>query len=258
MPNSTLRTEISDAGIATVTLNRPEVHNAFNEILIAELTAKLAQLGADRQVRVVVLAGEGRSFCAGADLDWMRRTAAYSREENLEDALKAAEMLRTLNQLPKPTVAAVHGAAFGGGVGLIACCDIAIAADSATFSFSEVRLGLIPAVISPYVIAAIGERQARRYFLTAERFPAAEARRFGLVHEVTPPESLHSSVAAVATELLSAGPESLRAAKELIHTVVRRSGDETLPAETARRIAEIRTGEEARQRIQRFLENRKH
>jgi methylglutaconyl-CoA hydratase len=258
MPNSTLRTEISDAGIATVTLNRPEVHNAFNEILIAELTAKLAQLGADRQVRVVVLAGEGRSFCAGADLDWMRRTAAYSREENLEDALKAAEMLRTLKQLPKPTVAAVHGAAFGGGVGLIACCDIAIAADSATFSFSEVRLGLIPAVISPYVVAAIGERQARRYVLTAERFSAAEARRIGLVHEVTPPESLHSSVAAVATELLSAGPESLRAAKELIHTVVRRSGDETLPAETARRIAEIRTGEEARQRIQRFLENRKH
>ena len=256
MGNSTIRTAVDSGGVATVTLNRPEVRNAFNETLIAELTASLVEIAADDGVRAVVLAGEGTSFCAGADLDWMRRTGAYSRKENLTDARALAEMLRTLDTLPKPTVAAVHGPAFGGGAGLVACCDIAIASESAVFSFSEVRLGLIPAVISPYVIAAIGERQARRYFLTAQRFPAAEARRIGLVHEVTAPESLAAAVEAVAGELLRAGPAALRAAKDLIRAVSRRLGDESLPAETARRIAEIRAAEEARQGIQAFLEKR--
>jgi methylglutaconyl-CoA hydratase len=257
MPHSTIQTEISAAGIAIVKLNRPEVHNAFNEVLIAELTAELEQLRADGQVRAVILTGAGRSFCAGADLDWMRRTAAYSHEENLADALKAAGMLRTLDEFPKPTVAAVHGAAFGGGVGLVACCDIAIASENATFSFSEVRLGLIPAVISPYVITAIGERAARRYFLTAEKFPAAEARRIGLVHEVTAQASLGAAVDAVVGELLSGGPDSLRAAKKLIRDVAHRVGDASLPADTARVIAEVRGGAEAREGIQAFLQKRK-
>lgn len=256
MGNSTLRTAISSHGIATVTLNRPEVHNAFDDAMVGDLTGELARLGADAQVRTVVLAGEGRSFCAGADLDWMRRSAGYSRRKNVEDALQLAGMLRALNELPKPTVAAVHGAAFGGGAGLVACCDIAIAADNATFSFSEVRLGLIPAAISPYVIAAIGERQARRYFLTAERFSAAEARRIGLVHEVTAQDFLNSAVDALTNELLLGGPQALAAAKDLIRAVSRLGGED-LPAETARRIAEVRAGGEARGRIEAFLERRK-
>jgi methylglutaconyl-CoA hydratase len=257
MPHATIHTEFSPAGVAIVRLNRPEVHNAFNEVLIADLTAEFEKLRADEQVRVVILGGAGRSFCAGADLDWMRRTADYSRQENLADALKLAEMLRALYEFPKPTVAAVHGAAFGGGVGLVACCDVAIASENATFSFSEVRLGLIPAVISPYVIAAIGERAARRYFLTAEKFPASEARRLGLVHEVTAPESLGPTIEAVVGELLSGGPECLRAAKKLIRGAAQRVGDENVPAETARIIAEIRSGAEAREGIQAFLEKRK-
>jgi methylglutaconyl-CoA hydratase len=256
MANSTIRTAVDSRGVATVTLNRPEVHNAFNETLIAELTATLAELAADNGVRVVVVTGEGRSFCSGADLDWMRRSGAYSPEQNLADARAAADMFRTLDTLPKPAVASVHGAAFAGGAGLAACCDIAIASENAVFSFSEVRFGIIPAVISPYVIAAIGERQARRYFLTAERFPAAEARRIGLVQEVVAAESLAAAVEGVVSELLSGGPAALRAAKDLIHTVSRRRGDEALPEETARRIAEVRAGEEARQGLQAFLEKR--
>jgi methylglutaconyl-CoA hydratase len=256
MANSTIRITGDARGLATVTLNRPEVHNAFNETLIAELTAALGELAADERVRAVILAGEGPSFCAGADLDWMRRTGVYTREENFADARGAAEMLRALDTLPKPTIAMVRGPAFGGGAGLIACCDIAVASESAVFSFSEVRLGLIPAVISPYVIAAIGARQARRYFLTAERFPAAEARRIGLVHEVTAAESLAAAVEAVASEIQSGGPQALRAAKDLIRAVASNPGGENLPAETARRIAEIRAGDEAREGIQAFLEKR--
>jgi methylglutaconyl-CoA hydratase len=254
MDNSTIGTSIDSRGVATIKLNRPEVHNAFNETLIAEMTGALAELRADERVRVVVLSGEGPSFCAGADLEWMRRTGAYSFEQNLTDARAAAEMLRQLNTLPKPTVAAVHGPAFGGGAGLVACCDIAFASESAVFSFSEVRLGLIPAVISPYVIAAIGERQARRYFLTAERFPAEEARRIGLVHGVAAAKSLAGEVEAIVSDLLGGGPAALGAAKELIRTVSDHAGDETLPQETARRIAEIRAGDEARQGLQAFME----
>jgi methylglutaconyl-CoA hydratase len=257
MANTTILTSVDARGLGTVTLNRPEVHNAFNETLIAELTAVLGELAADERVRTVVLAGEGPSFCAGADLDWMRRTGAYTREENFADARAAAEMLRALDTLPKPTIAAVRGPAFGGGAGLVACCDIAIASESAVFSFSEVRLGLIPAVISPYVIAAIGARQARRYFLTAERFPAAEARRIGLVHEVTAAESLAAAVEAVVSDLQSGGPQALRAVKDLIRSVSRGLGGENLPAETAGRITEIRAGEEARAGIDAFLKKQK-
>lgn len=176
--------------VARVTMNRPEVHNAFDDRLIEELTATFERLAADKAVRAVLLGANGRSFSAGADLNWMKRTAGYSEAQNLEDARRLARMLRVLDGMPQPTVALVQGAAYGGGVGLVACCDIAVAVPEAAFSLSEVRLGLLPAAISPYVVAAIGARQARRYFLTAERFDAAEARRIGLVHEVAPREEL--------------------------------------------------------------------
>src|SRR3546814_223298 len=176
--------EIDKQGVARITLTRAEVHNAFNETLIAELTAALDGAAQDPRVRVVVLAAQGPSFSAGADLNWMRAMAGYSRAENLEDARRLARLMRTLNDMAKPTIALVQGPAYGGGVGLVACCDVAIAVEDAKFCLSEVKLGLIPAVISPYVVATIGESAARRYFLTAETFSSWEAQRLGLVHEV--------------------------------------------------------------------------
>jgi methylglutaconyl-CoA hydratase len=246
-----------EKGVASVTLNRPAVHNAFDDALIARLTEVLRELGEDPGVRVVVLGGAGKSFSAGADLTWMKRMAGYSRTQNLADAMGLAQLLNTLDTLPRPTIAAVHGAAFGGGVGLVAACDIAVAAGTAAFSLSEVRLGLVPAVISPYVVAAIGARQARRYFLTAERFDAGEAQRMGLVHEVTAPEALDDRVAAIAAELLRGGPVAIGAAKELVAAVADRPVDEALMADTARRIAEIRAGEEGREGVGAFLQKRK-
>ncbi|RCX32343.1 enoyl-CoA hydratase/isomerase family protein [Thioalbus denitrificans] len=246
-----------EKGVASVTLNRPAVHNAFDDALIARLTEALREVGEDPGVRVVVLRGAGKSFSAGADLNWMQRMAGYSRTQNLADAMGLAQLLHTLDTLPRPTIAAVHGAAFGGGVGLVAACDIAVAAETAAFSLSEVRLGLIPAVISPYVVAAIGARQARRYFLTAERFDAGEARRLGLVHEVTTPEALEARVTAIATELLRGGPGAIGAAKNLVAAVAGRPVDTALMADTARRIADIRAGEEAREGVGAFLEKRK-
>ena len=206
MDNNHILTEIREDGVATVTLNRADVHNAFNDAVIADLTDALRRLGDDDKVRAVVLRAEGKSFSAGADLGWMQRMAGYGHAENLRDAGALAELMRVLNFLPKPTVARVQGAAFGGGVGLVACCDIAIASDAAAFSLSEVRLGLIPAVISPYVVAAIGERAARRYFLTAERFDAAEALRIGLVHQVVPADQLDAAVDAILTRCPRADP----------------------------------------------------
>jgi methylglutaconyl-CoA hydratase len=233
------------------------VHNAFDDALIARLTEALREVGENPGVRVVVLRGAGKSFSAGADLNWMQRMAGYSRTQNLADAMGLAQLLHTLDTLPRPTIAAVHGAAFGGGVGLVAACDIAVAAGTAAFSLSEVRLGLIPAVISPYVVAAIGARQARRYFLTAERFDAGEARRMGLVHEVTAPEALEARVAAIAAELLRGGPGALGAAKNLVAAVAGRPVDTALMTDTARRIADIRAGEEACEGVGAFLEKRK-
>src|SRR3954469_25422595 len=190
--------------IGIVTLNRPERHNAFDDTLIAELTDALRTLEADASVRVVVLSAAGTSFSAGADLNWMKRMAGFSREENVRDAMALGALMRTLAHLAKPTIARVQGAAYGGGVGLVACCDIAIALQAATFSFSEAKLGLIPAVISPYVIAAIGERAARRYFLTAERFDAAEAWRLGLVHELaSSPDDLDEKIGELVESLLA-------------------------------------------------------
>jgi len=256
MNQDTLQTEIRD-GVATIRMNRPDVHNAFDDALIAALTAELRRLEQLPQARVIVLAANGKSFSAGADLNWMQRMAKYSQEENLRDAMALAGLMRTLDGVKKPTVARVQGAAFGGGVGLVACCDIAIASTQAAFSLSEVRLGLIPSVISPYVIAAIGEREARRYFLTAERFDAVEARRIGLVHDVVDSGALDESVEKMAGQLLKGGPQALAAAKKLIADVSRRPMDDALSAETARRIAVMRVEGEGQEGLAAFLEKRR-
>jgi methylglutaconyl-CoA hydratase len=256
MGNSELLTEIDERGLATVIMNRPELHNAFDDALIAAMTEELRRLDGDPEVRVVLLEGKGRSFSAGADLGWMRRMADYSREENLKDARALAGLMATLDGLSKPTIALVHGAAYGGGVGLVACCDIALASSRATFCLSEVKLGLIPAVISPYVVAAIGSRAARRYFLTAERFDADEARRLGLVHEVLPEETLSERAASLVDLVLRNGPKAMTAAKELVFAVARGPIDPAMLADTAERIAGIRAGEEGREGVSAFLEKR--
>jgi methylglutaconyl-CoA hydratase len=243
--------------IAIVTLNRPDVHNAFNEELIAELTSVLRALGDDDIVRAVVLLGAGGSFCAGADLNWMKKTAGFSRTQNLADAKALAAMLRTLNELPKPTLARVHGSVFGGGVGLVACCDIAIADHDAIFALSEARLGLIPATISPYVVEAIGARAARRYFLTTERFTAAEAYRLGLVHDIVPPAELDARVNEVLGFIVSAGPRAQSECKKLIRAVAHRPIDGGVIADTARRIASVRASPEAKEGVAAFLEKRR-
>ena len=245
-------------GVGIVTLNRPERHNAFDEVLIEELTSAIAAMADDPEVRVLVLSGTGKSFCAGADLNWMKRAAAYSPEESVADARALAEMLRALAQLEKPTVARVHGAALGGGVGLVAACDIAIATFDAQFALSEVRLGIIPAVISPHVIAAVGERSARRYMLTAERFAAAEAYRIGLVHEIVPDQAaLDDAVGEIVDALLGNGPEALARCKDLIRAVAWRPLSASVIEDTAQRIAMIRRTDEAREGMDAFLEKRK-
>jgi len=244
--------------IGIITLNRPERHNAFDDALIASLTEALRDMEADASVRVVVLSGAGASFSAGADLGWMKRMAGFSREENVRDAMGLGALMRTLAHLAKPTVARVHGAAYGGGVGLVACCDIAVALQGATFSFSEAKLGLIPAVISPYVIAAIGERAARRYFLTAERFDAAEAWRLGLVHDLaTTPDDLDDRIGDVIEALLACGPAAQRESKELIRAVAHRPVMSDVIQDTAERIARVRASPEGREGVAAFLEKRK-
>ena len=258
MTKEPLHVHIDDSGRATLTMNRPELHNAFDDSFIAAMTGELQRLDRDERVRVVLLAGSGKSFSAGADLAWMRRMADYTREENLTDALGLAGLMQTLNSLTKPTIALVQGAAYGGGVGLVACCDLAIAARQATFCLSEVKLGLIPAVISPYVVAAIGPRACRRYFLTAEPFDAAEARRLGLVHEVVEDEAeLHGRAAAFTEFLLQNGPRAMAEAKELIAAVAGAPLDGGLIAVTAGRIADLRASTEGREGVTAFLEKRK-
>ncbi len=245
-----------DGGVATVWMNRPDVHNAFNEALIAELTAACAGLDADATVRVVVLAGRGKSFSAGADLNWMRRAADASVDDNLQDARKLAGMLRTLAELGKPTIARVHGAALGGGMGLASACDICIAATGAAFATSEVKFGIIPSAISPYVIRAIGARQATRYFQTAERISAARAGELGLAHEVVAPEALDAKVQEVVTALLQGGPQSQAAAKALIRAVADRPVSDAVVEDTARRIATLRATPEAKEGLAAFLDKR--
>jgi len=242
-------------GVSTLTLNRAEKHNAFDDAVIAELTAKLKQLDQDDAVRVVVLTGAGRTFSAGGDLGWMRSMATFSEKENMDDALKLAELMDVLDSMGKPTIAKVNGPAYGGGVGLVACCDIAICTEAAKFALTEVRLGLIPAVISPYVIAAIGERQARRYFLTAEAIEAREAYHMGLVHEVVTPDILDETVDMLTANLLKGGPKALLAAKRFI--AEQSSSDrKALKKKTAQLIAELRTSEEGQEGLTAFLEKR--
>ena len=242
---------------ARITLNRPEVRNAFNDAVIAELTEAFQSLGQRDDVRAIVLAAEGPAFCAGADLNWMRRMADYTRAENLADAAKLADMLRVMFECPKPTVARVQGDVFAGGLGLIAACDMAVSVDTATYCLSEVKLGLIPATISPYVIRAMGARAAHRYFLTAERFSAQEAHRIGLVHEVVGADALDAKVNELLKALTSASPNAVRACKRLVQDVAEREINAALVASTVAGIADIRASDEGREGVQSFLQKRK-
>ena len=253
-----LLTDVDDRGVARVTLNRADVHNAFNEELIAALTQTFQTLGEDAGVRVIVLRGAGPSFSAGADVNWMRQAAGYGEEQNVADAMHLSTMLHTLNTVPKPTIALVHGAAMGGGVGLVACCDIALAVRSAKFALSEVRLGLTPATISPYVIAKIGEGQARRLFLTAERFDGVTAEKIGLLHiTVGSVEDLDVTAEGLIDQLLVGAPGAQAAAKDLIFTVKGREVTLPLREETAERIAVRRASPEGREGLAAFLDKRR-
>lgn len=246
----------SKNGIATVTLNRPAKHNAFDEHLIAHMTSAFREVEADDSVRLMVLAANGRNFSAGGDLDWMKRMAAFSYEDNLADARALAEMLRTLNFLSKPTIARIQGAAFGGAVGLISCCDIAVASDNASFCLSEVKIGLLPATISPYVIAAIGERAARRLFLSAERFDAQRAMQLGLVSEVCEFEQLDETLRSIAKLILANSPLAVSASKKLIGDISSQPISAELIEDTSQRIAKIRTSIEGQEGLSAFLEKR--
>jgi methylglutaconyl-CoA hydratase len=246
-----------EAGIATVTLNRPEVRNAFNDEVIAELTATLAEFGERAEVRCIVLAGNGPAFCAGADLNWMKRMANYTYDENVADARALAQMLRVLYRCEKPTIARVQGDTYAGGMGLVAACDIAVSVDTANFCLSEVKLGLIPATISPYVIRAMGARAAHRYFLTAERFGAAEAHRIGFVHEVVKADALDAKVAEIAQSFAAAGPSAVKACKALVQDIANEEIDHGLIERTVKGIADIRVSDEGREGIQSFLAKRK-
>lgn len=249
--------DIDARGIAKITLNRPEIHNAFDDVLIAALSDAFARLAQDPSLRVLVLTGAGANFSAGADLNWMKRMAGYSLEENLADAMGLAQMLRRLNEFPKPTVARVNGSCFAGSTGLIACCDIVIATTEGKFAVNEVRLGLIPATISPYLLAAIGPRQARRLFLVAERISADEACRIGLVHEVVPANELDSAVERCTGMLLQGATGAQTRAKRLIAAVSGRQVDEELLQLTAKGIADARASAEGREGVAAFLEKRR-
>jgi len=256
-PGAPTRLTIGREGpIARVVLNRPEVRNAFDELLIAELTEAFARLSDDPEARVVFLQGSGASFCAGADIAWMRKAGTYTKSENEADAGRMARMLRAIDACAKPVVALVHGHALGGGVGLTAAADIAIAAEGTVFSLAEVKLGILPSVISPYVLRAIGARQARDLFLTGDRFDAREALRIGLVHQVVPAAELESAGGKKAESLLTSGPEAVRVAKRLIEKVAGLSPEEAMPL-TVETIAERRASEEAKEGLSAFLEKRK-
>ncbi|PWF43376.1 enoyl-CoA hydratase/isomerase family protein [Massilia glaciei] len=252
----TLTIAIADK-VATLTLNRPEVRNAFNEHTIAELALAFDELGRNELVRAIVLAANGPAFCAGADLNWMKKMAAYSFAENSADAAMLADMLRTIYLCPKPVVAKVQGDCYAGGMGLVAACDITVAAEEANFCLSEVKLGLIPATISPYVIKAMGENAARRYFLTAERFSAREAHRIGFAHEVVAADALDAQVLAIVKALVSNSPNAVAQAKVLVRDIVGQPVNDALLADTAERIAHIRASQEGREGVASFLEKRK-
>jgi methylglutaconyl-CoA hydratase len=249
---------LREGAVARLRLNRPQLHNAFDATVIAALTGALESVAATPDVRVVVIEGEGASFSAGADLNWMRGMASASEDENRRDALALARLMRTLDELPRPTIARVHGAAFGGGVGLVACCDIAIASSNAKFGLTESRLGLLPAVISPYVVEAIGPREARRWFATAELFDAATAHRIGLLHDVVADEAaLDAAVQRQVDLLLRAGPVAAAEAKQLVRRVVGHADRDRHDEDNADLIARLRVSPEGQEGIGAFLDKRK-
>jgi methylglutaconyl-CoA hydratase len=246
-----------DGSVAHISLNRPELNNALNPQLIDELRAALGAVAGDASAATVVLSGEGKSLCAGADINRMREAATFSRDDNIRDALPLSNMLAALDRLPQTTIGRVHGPIYGGGVGVVAACDIAIASEDATFCLSEVRLGIVPGMISPYVVRAIGERAARRYFQTAEVFDAHEARRIGLIHEVVAPDALDERIAKLLKQLRSAAPGARAVAKKLVDDIAGRSIDDALIRETSELIADVRARPEAREGLSAFLEKRK-
>ncbi len=244
-------------GTATISLNRPDLHNAFNAQLIAELAAEFKQVAALPEVRLIVLAAEGKSFCAGADLNWMRKMVDYAPAENVADAMALAKLLRVIRDCPRPTIARVHGPVYGGGIGLVAACDLAVALAKATFCFSEVKLGIAPAVIAPFVMEKTGAGPLRRYALTAERFDAAEARRLGLVNEIVQrPEELDTWIQQIADAVQATGPQAVAACKALLHEVSRTADLDAAMELTARVIADLRTSEEGQEGLRAFLEKR--
>jgi methylglutaconyl-CoA hydratase len=242
--------------VARVYLNRPEVRNAFNDVVITELTEAFTRLGADPALRVIVLGGHGKAFCAGADLNWMKAMAGYDWEQNRADAQRLAEMLWTVYNCPLPVVGRLQGDCYAGGMGLAAACDVLVACDGLHFCLSEARLGLLPATISPYVIRAMGEQQARRYFVTAERFSAVQAQAMGFVHACVPGEALDAAVDGIVEALVANGPAAVKACKRLVQDVAGRAITADLRAETARRIADIRASDEGREGVQAFLQRR--
>ncbi|MBT8131016.1 MAG: enoyl-CoA hydratase/isomerase family protein [Gammaproteobacteria bacterium] len=258
MANSILQ-ELDQDGVLTLTLNKPERRNAFDDAQVATLTGRLLKADRDASVRVIILTGSSDTFCSGGDIGWMKKTAGLDVAQNYEDALRLAELMSVLNSIGKPTIARINGDAYGGGVGLIACCDIAVAVDNANFALSEVRLGLVPAVISPYVIAALGVQQSRRYMLTGEKFNAAHAVKLGLIHEAVEANELDHQVRHIVAQLLKGGPEALRESKELMAMVSHtdRSSNQTITRRTAEIIAQIRVSPEGQEGLGAFLEKRK-
>ncbi len=243
-------------GVATVTLNRPDMHNSLEEKLIREITRMFDMLGSDPSIRMVLLRANGASFCAGADINWMQRSAGYSKEQNIEEAQNLALMMKTLYDFPKPLVGLVQGAAVGGGVGIVSCCDVVVASDASSFRLSEVKLGIVPAVISPYVVRAIGLRPAQRYFLTAEPFSATEAKNIGLVHEIVPDRMMQAAAAKLIERIMLGGPKAQLASKELLRRVDGSRMDDELIGYTVEMIARLRSSPEGKEGLSAFLEKR--
>ncbi|MDM0114861.1 enoyl-CoA hydratase/isomerase family protein [Variovorax sp. J22R133] len=253
---TTLEVQV-DGPVARIWLNRPDLRNAFDDVVIGELSAVFTAVTAMPSVRVIVLGARGPAFCAGANLNWMRRAADFTREQNTTDAAGLAVMLRAIHESAKPVIARIQGDVYAGGMGLVAACDMAVSVDTAWYCLSEVKIGLIPATISPYVLRAMGERAAQRYFLTAERFTAAEAHRIGFIHEVVAADALDAKVDELVKALCNASPAAVRACKKLIADVAGREIDDALVAQTVRGIADIRASEEGREGVQAFLQKRK-
>lgn len=255
--NDNLQVIVSDIGVARIIINRPNLHNAFDDVLIQNMLQVLKEFDQDLKIKVVQIAAKGKIFSSGADINWMQGTMSYSFDENIKDATALSDLMETLKFLSKPTIVQIQGAVFGGGVGLVACCDIAVASTAASFCLSEVKIGLIPAVISPYVIAAMGERAARRYMLTAEQFSASDAKNMGLIHQVVSPEELNSTVQNITEKLLRNSPQAVNAAKKIINRVSENPYNKAHIKKNIEAIAAIRISQEAQEGLAAFLEKRK-